>query len=507
MLGKKIYPIILLAILMVAAPLTAATPNHINRLELTHENDFTVMTIYGQTAMKTVHQSVEAKEGKPFRIVVDCLPARHNLQVKNFTDLPSSVITNIRTSQYAINPEEVVRIVLDMAKTTIYRVDELDNMVKVYVSDPDTKSFAAWSSNDVIKDTPNKTDDKFALNEKQVLPPANPVKKTTLNEKEQLATTIKKDPVKTKNQNTIATINSKKKTNQPEITAKPTSNTNNTVAQAAVQTKTQPTTKTNAKPQPQYTVAKLPAPDKAVAYGPFQTVKPTPAAAQTPASAKQNNNQKASSQVLASADVKKSQPQDNPIPGRSPEMKVNEKHQQKPERSRSGASASSGTSSTPQPRPVTVAQVNDEQAGSAESIKDKKAAASRYRRENAKSLRQKQTQVVEFPKRIVIKYSSSGLRDPFKTMIDEELTGKGNFVHDRMPNIETLYLVGILKSGFGKSAALLEDIDGIGYILKPGDRVQNGYVSSITDDAVQFQINEYGWTRTVTRTMKSTESN
>ena len=115
----------------------------------------------------------------------------------------------------------------------------------------------------------------------------------------------------------------------------------------------------------------------------------------------------------------------------------------------------------------------------------------------------KQTEVVQFPQRIVTKYSSGGSADPFKTLIDPTGISHGRVDLGRIPNIETLHLVGILKADDGKSSALMEDIDGIGYILKPGNRVKNGYVASIDDHAIYFQIKEYGWSRTIVKHMEN----
>ncbi len=148
---------------------------------------------------------------------------------------------------------------------------------------------------------------------------------------------------------------------------------------------------------------------------------------------------------------------------------------------------------------ATLAQVDQKAAKTDRLPADKKT--SRYRRSAAKSQRMKQTQVVRFPQRIVIKYNGVS-RDPFKTLFGKGASGKGSISIDKIPNVETLSLVGVLKSAAGKSAALLEDIDGIGYILKPGDKVKNGYVAQITDDGIYFQINEYGWTRTLAKTLE-----
>ncbi len=63
--------------------------------------------------------------------------------------------------------------------------------------------------------------------------------------------------------------------------------------------------------------------------------------------------------------------------------------------------------------------------------------------------------------------------------------------------METARLVGILESSDGQNRALLEDIDGYGFILKSGDKVKKGYVSQIYSDKALFQIFEYGWSRSV----------
>jgi Tfp pilus assembly protein PilP len=98
-----------------------------------------------------------------------------------------------------------------------------------------------------------------------------------------------------------------------------------------------------------------------------------------------------------------------------------------------------------------------------------------------------------FPKRKVIEYQSWGRRDPFSQLVDRSRAG---YMPGEIPNVETLRLVGVLKAPDG-SAALLEDYEGYGYILKDGDQVKNGYVVQIGQDKIIFQIKEYGWSRTI----------
>lgn len=99
------------------------------------------------------------------------------------------------------------------------------------------------------------------------------------------------------------------------------------------------------------------------------------------------------------------------------------------------------------------------------------------------------------PNRKVIRYHSEGRRDPFSP-----LTGRDRFASGKkrraVPAAEQLRLVGIMRSLSGNKA-LLEDGEGNGYILAPGDRVRNGYLVSVSENKVLFQVTEYGWTKTV----------
>jgi hypothetical protein len=94
------------------------------------------------------------------------------------------------------------------------------------------------------------------------------------------------------------------------------------------------------------------------------------------------------------------------------------------------------------------------------------------------------------PKRRTVEYTASSLKDPFVPLI-----GVGKIV-EGLPSLENLKLVGILENS-EMNRALLEDGEGNGYILKPNDRVQSGYLVTVTENKAIFQVSEYGWTRTV----------
>jgi hypothetical protein len=571
----KTFPLLAILILFAAA-VSLAGASHISRLGLTHEGTYTVLSIYGDGPARIAHQSVEAVEGKPFRIVVDCLAARHKLPQKEFTNLPNSIVTSVRTSQYSVRPEEIVRVVLDLTEESVYRVEAGGNVVRVLISDPETLSSLQWTS--------ERPDEK----------PQNPTKTTGPEVK---VTAVGEIPQEPDNQSITASADGKPVPIQYKYKTPPAKN--KTTARKPSIIKRQETKKktseTSAVPASEEFV-KLPVSGNSVLYGPrsLEKAKPQPelrqkkpAQRETLASkdkpAGQKNPEKKEKQetqqrekpppVVASAlqpsdqvygpilprdfKPKEDQPAQTeavagkkkssdsgrdiadqsaqkakefavvdeghnkpPVPGRIPGVKVKAVHKEAsskpssveksvleetgpepdaaPDRSDKGKARLKGADAGKGPT-ATMAQVDQETAKTDRPPADKKT--SRYRRSAAKSQRMKQTQVVQFPQRIVIKYNGVS-RDPFKTLLGQSASGKGSISVDRIPNVETLSLVGVLKSVAGKSAALLEDIEGIGYILKPGDKVKNGYVAQITDDGIYFQINEYGWTRTMVKTLE-----
>ncbi len=103
------------------------------------------------------------------------------------------------------------------------------------------------------------------------------------------------------------------------------------------------------------------------------------------------------------------------------------------------------------------------------------------------------TVLEEKPQRKIIYYHGEGKRDPFAPLTERIGTELGEIP---LPTFESLKLVGILKDEAG-NRALLEDQRGYGYIMKNGDKIKNGYVVSVEDKKVIFQIQEYGWSKTM----------
>ncbi|MDD4052990.1 MAG: hypothetical protein PHR28_13975, partial [candidate division Zixibacteria bacterium] len=486
------------------------------------------VSIQGNGPVRVSHQSVIAKEGKPFRIVVDCLAARHSLAQKDFASLPISVVTALRTSQYAVKPEEIVRVVIDLAHETVYRVETAGTSAKIFVSDPKTAAFAEWTSSTAT----NKTTLAAVAPPKTAAQPVVP-------------STVATAPAQAPSQKVPSVVTQKNadqpaetKTSAPVVEqTKPSAKSTPATSYAV-----QPTVSDN-KPA---VVAKLEAPNQGeqakkaatevvVAKTPTPATNPAPAAKEQPAESPAVKDLPPS--VMADLAKKTNQvawlfgsAEENknfvPTPGDDPGVPAEDIHK-----------AAIGTPLKPPvdntaPVPATAAKPSVSDADQALAVvtpdnvpnpspaDDDAVAAevsaadllpavdqpSKYRRDAAKSAIRKQTQVVEFPKRFVTTYEAGMERDPFETLVDETKPTKGS-LESRMANVETLLLVGVLESETGRMAALLEDLDGIGYILKPGDPVKNGYVSQIDNSAVYFQINEYGWSRTIVKELDKEISN
>jgi len=99
-------------------------------------------------------------------------------------------------------------------------------------------------------------------------------------------------------------------------------------------------------------------------------------------------------------------------------------------------------------------------------------------------------------KRAIVTFTYEG-RDPF---VPQTPTKEVPFGSEIYPNVEAISLVGIIQDGATRKA-LLEDTQGFGYLLGVGDSVENGYVKSVGERSVTFQVEEFGWTRTVTLEM------
>lgn len=90
-------------------------------------------------------------------------------------------------------------------------------------------------------------------------------------------------------------------------------------------------------------------------------------------------------------------------------------------------------------------------------------------------------------------YSAFGTTDPFQSLLAGDFEAKKQDVVD----IHTVELVGVIWQP-DDIAAMVQDAQGYGYTLRPGDAVKNGTVVSIKRDALVARINLFGQTTQVT---------
>jgi hypothetical protein len=141
-----IFLIIIFLLLIPFALLWAET--HVQNITLQREGEFTNVTIYADAPIQFNHFIQEKKEGKPYRVVIDCLNAVNSLPQKNFQNLPQGIISSIRTSQYQITPDKICRIVLDLKNSVVYKVVKgtEDKVVTLAFSTPQEPTFQTWST-------------------------------------------------------------------------------------------------------------------------------------------------------------------------------------------------------------------------------------------------------------------------------------------------------------------------------------------------------------------------
>lgn len=467
--------IVVAALLLTAGQLFAS---EVTNVELSYVSGSTVATIQVDGAIRFTHQTEQAKDGKPFRVIVDVLTANHGLGANNFLELPACPIRAIRTSQYSVRPEAVVRIVFDMEAEQVYRVESDDKAIMLHFADNAGRSFAAWSTASVMADkkkgksdsapapvTVKKADTKVAS-----APPAAAEKSA-----KELNKSIDKDR--------LASL--EPKSSGPAMS--PARQSEKPAQTAAKPVKTQPVAATTSKPianadkSSKKSAVQMPKLSQSEAhYGPFVDAtlleKNEPAKTSAP-----------QTKQPAAADSKES-----PAPVTT-KAKVPVANKPKaPEMAKA---------EPVQTAPMPVATVDDKETA-AQSDASAKKATSRFRRDPVTSKKIKGTLVAEFPKRLVIKYKATHHRDPFATLIDESKT-YDDPIERQVPNVEGLKLVGVIEAGSKDNRALFEDDEGYGYILKTGDKVQKGYVLRVEADRVYFQIFEYGWSRTVALHLES----
>jgi hypothetical protein len=435
----------------------------VNKLQMFEQNGELVLRVDVSGPFQFSHQIAEAEDGKPFRILVDIFPAVHNLPQKSFVNLPPSVIQSIRTSQYSVEPEKIVRVVCDLKQESVYRIDKKGSSVFIYIPDEKNTNFPRWTSADNNSEKDHKAS------------PSIPVAS-----KESKARVLASKPKANNNPTPEVAVQPESTYYQPQksdIVAKEWSK-----AEPVSQKPSQPVNEPVKPKQPAKPEAQTPpaAGQQATSDRPAEKAaeKKVPSKPE-PVVAKSDKTEKP---AVTTKNEEKFVPPSTPmvLADQSPNPPVQEK-----------ATKVADKKATPKTSPKAPEVASKSQDKNDKSSK----STSHFRRQPTLPARLKGTIVAEFPTRMVIKYTPGLSRDPFESLIGEKKKGTEEFGQQKLLDIETARLVGILESTSGKNRALVEDLDGYGYILKQGDRIKKGYVSKIYSDKALFQIFEYGWSR------------
>lgn len=487
---RKLVYIAILAALLAAGQVFAAD---VTQVSLGFENGVTVARVTVQGSFQISHQTEIPKLGKGHRMILDIIGATNRLG--SYTNLPVCPVQAIRTSQYAVTPEKVTRIVFDVAKAPVYQVNTEGSTITVTLSDKDAAPFSAWSSGSMptpaAKSAPavaqkaNQPVPNLTASAGRVISDKN--KSTEQDRLESLS--VSQKPTAPAPLSSVTTKPADVKLEQPKpVIAAPQTTVpiQATPAQAVNNT---PDTKTSTPSTA--TVDKKPAVpsiqiQQALAAKPVQVLKPDKQtiSADAPVAPSTTVAVKPETKTTASPTGKPSIPAPILDDGQADSGPLAETTDD------SGALVSSPESE------ITVVKTGEGATGDQDMSANRSTA--RFRRAPVSSAKIKGTLVAEFPQRLVVKYEAMGNRDPFATLVDDSKTFDTP-IEQRVPNVDGLKLVGIIESSRGNTdnRALFEDKNGYSYILTSGDKVQKGYVLRVERDRVYFQIFEYGWSRTV----------
>lgn len=97
-------------------------------------------------------------------------------------------------------------------------------------------------------------------------------------------------------------------------------------------------------------------------------------------------------------------------------------------------------------------------------------------------------------------YSSFGTQDPFRSLLAGDFTPK----LQELVDIHTVEMVGVIWQP-DEVAAMVQDAQGFGYTLRPGDAVKNGSVVAVRQDALVARLNIFGQTTQVTLRLQRDE--
>ena len=513
------------AFLVSASPVWGSC--RIENISLKKDGDFTKICVYADKPFEFSHSTEEAKDGMPYRVIIDCKDAVWGLPQPNFTEgLPPGTIKAIRTSQFQAEPERIVRVVLDLNGPVVYKVAEPETEYEASIAILTTQDsdFPMWVA--VLEEEKEK---KISKGKKQtkVAPTltvpqkdqksdkshasllstesspeltASEKKKAELAQKERIypravcyadtgkvVLSAKKKPIflsqtqskgeDIKKEEVSQTIKQKPVLLVPEFSSEASSRQTTQRIQSSFSGEE---ARRIEEDRTQKDVASASAElvlDPASQTGAEEKKTPPISVLSSKLSSKQSLTERSAPQQ---------QTGHSPVPlGPFPEEQSSDKDKVATEKTEIAEPEAEGKENVSTGTPGSV------QKGIGKILGPESATA-KESQALAESLILIQTpqesELSLVPKRKMVHYDHGNRRDPFLP-----LTGKQDlsFGEAPLPLFEDLKLVGILKDEEG-NRALLENEMGFGYILKSGDKIKNGYVIRVEDDRAFFHVEEYG---------------
>lgn len=107
----------------------------------------------------------------------------------------------------------------------------------------------------------------------------------------------------------------------------------------------------------------------------------------------------------------------------------------------------------------------------------------------------RRSQLAQIDEHVTYQYNAIGRRDPFQSLLTGEFVGN-DVGGDAPPDPGGMKIVGIVW-GASDQFAMVEDVRGNSYVLRKGDKLQNGYVESLRRDAVVVNVTADGQSQQV----------
>jgi hypothetical protein len=400
----------------------------VHNISLERKGGLTRLSVHANKAFEFVHSTEEAKDGRPYRVIIDCKDALFDLPQKNFQEgLPSGIIQAIRTSQFQAVPERIVRVVLDLKGPADYKLidtEEKNKATVAIVADQDS-DFPMWMA------VTQKVEGSRALSSTSDKQASQSAFRTEV--QEQRKTTAVEGPVVSKQ----APV--RRRITRSSAPAGPFPKEESTLQTDTEKSRKQKVSLATVKPHGDRTFKRMRITLSRIPLGPFPL-----------------------EEVVAGATA-----QD--------EVNLAEAGRRESASDQSAGTVVGGISKLLGPESV----VARETQMVPESL--------------TVSHEMQQTELHLVPQRQPAVYDPGRQRDPFVPLTDrQDMT----FGAVPLPLFENLKLVGILRDQEG-NRALLEDKMGFGHILMRGDRIRDGYVISVGEDAATFHVEEYGGYRVV----------